>query len=41
MEEHKIKLKERITDNACNELYSSVSKRIGDQLARREKPSGK
>ena len=30
MEEHKIKLKERITDNACNELYSSVSKKIGN-----------
>lgn len=30
MEEHKIKLKERITDNACNELYSFVSKKIGN-----------
>ena len=30
MEEHKIKLKERITDNAYNELYSSVSKKIGN-----------
>lgn len=30
MEEHKIKLKERITDNACNELYSYVSKKIGN-----------
>ena len=30
MEEHKIKLKERITDNACNELYSSVSEKIGN-----------
>ena len=29
MEEHKIKLKER-TDNACNELYSFVSKKIGN-----------
>lgn len=30
MEEHKIKLKERKTDNACNELYSSFPRKIGN-----------
>lgn len=41
MEEYKIKLKERIIDNVCNELYFYVFKKIGNQLVRREKFFGK